>query len=74
MPRRNLGWIFALGFLWLLSSLNTSREAQVVRYVLEEIEHRALEPADRKTLLAGALEGMMEKLDPHSVYLPPKEF
>lgn len=74
MPRRNLGWILAIGFLWLVSSLNTSREAQVVSYVLEEIEHRALEPADRKTLLAGALEGMMEKLDPHSAYLPPKEF
>jgi carboxyl-terminal processing protease len=74
MPRRNLTWILAIGVLWLISSLKTNREAQVLSYVLEEIEHRALEPADRKTLLAGALEGMMEKLDPYSVYLPPKEF
>ncbi|MCS7305988.1 MAG: S41 family peptidase [Thermoguttaceae bacterium] len=74
MPRRNVAWILAIGFVWLVSSLTSSREAQVVSYVLEEIEYRALEPTDRKTLLAGALEGMMEKLDPHSVYLPPKEF
>ncbi len=74
MPRRNGTWILALGLLWLVSNLKTSREAQMVSYVLEEIEHRALEPADRKTLLAGALEGMMQKLDPYSVYLPPKEF
>lgn len=74
MPRRNLGWILAIGIVWLVSSLKASPEGKVLAYVLDEIEDRALEPIDRKTLLTGALEGMTEKLDPHSLYLPAKEF
>lgn len=74
MPRRNLSWMVAMGLVWLVSSFTASREAQVLVYVLDEVQQRALEPADRNTLLAGALEGMMENLDPYSTYLPPKEF
>ncbi len=74
MPRRNLGWILAIGIVWLVSSLKASPEGKVLVYVLDEIEDRALEPIDRKTLLTGALEGMTQKLDPYSVYLPAKEF
>jgi carboxyl-terminal processing protease len=42
--------------------------------VLTWIENEYVDPVDRRTLLEGALEGMVAKLDPHSAYLPPEDY
>lgn len=39
--------------------------------VLNEIQDKYVEEVDEDELLYGAIEGMMDKLDPHSVFLPP---
>lgn len=42
--------------------------------VLSYVENNYVEPADRKTLIRGAIKGMLETLDPHTVYMPPEVF
>ena len=42
--------------------------------VLTWIENEYVDPVDHRTLLEGALEGMVAKLDPHSAYLPPEDY
>ena len=42
--------------------------------VLVQIENNYVEPVDRAKLVNGAIKGMVEELDPHSSYLPPKEY
>ncbi len=42
--------------------------------VLAFVENEYVDPVDRKTLIEGALEGMVAKLDPHSAYLPPEDY
>ena len=42
--------------------------------VYERISKHYVEPVDDKKLLEGAISGMLSNLDPHSAYLPPKNF
>ncbi|MBM4374427.1 MAG: S41 family peptidase [Deltaproteobacteria bacterium] len=42
--------------------------------VLVQVEHRYVDPVDRQRLLEGAIKGMVAELDPHSAFLPPREF
>jgi carboxyl-terminal processing protease len=42
--------------------------------VLVQIENNYVEPVDRAKMVNGAIKGMVEELDPHSSYLPPKEY
>jgi carboxyl-terminal processing protease len=42
--------------------------------VLAFVENEYVDPVDRKTLIEGALEGMVSKLDPHSAYMPPEDY
>ncbi len=47
--------------------------AQLAR-VLVLIENDYVEPVERTRLLNGAVKGMVAELDPHSSYLPPREW
>jgi carboxyl-terminal processing protease len=40
---------------------------------LDEIERNYVKPVDRRELLEAAIQGMLEKLDPHSSFIAPKE-
>ncbi len=42
--------------------------------VLALVENEFVDPTDRAKLVNGAIEGMVSDLDPHSAYLPPREF
>jgi carboxyl-terminal processing protease len=42
--------------------------------VLVLIENEYVDPVDRERLLSGAIKGMVAELDPHSSYLPPRDF
>lgn len=49
-------------------------EIQSFVEVFERISKDYVEPVDDKKLLEGAISGMLSSLDPHSAYLPPKNF
>ena len=42
--------------------------------VLALVENEYVDPVDRGKLVDGAIEGMVGSLDPHSSYLPPREY
>jgi carboxyl-terminal processing protease len=42
--------------------------------VLTLVENDFVDPTDRTKLVNGAIEGMVDNLDPHSSYLPPQEY
>ena len=42
--------------------------------VLVLVENHYVQPVDRTKILEGAIKGMVAELDPHSTYLPPKEY
>lgn len=42
--------------------------------VLVLIENEYVDAVDRERLLTGAIEGMVAELDPHSTYLPPRDY
>ncbi len=42
--------------------------------VLVLVENHYVQPVDRAKMLEGAIKGMVSELDPHSAYLPPKDF
>lgn len=42
--------------------------------VLEQVRRSYVDPPSDKELIEAALSGMMSSLDPHSAYLPPKNF
>ncbi len=47
---------------------------EVFNQALDLIEKRYVKQVDSKTLIYGAIQGMLYKLDPHSVHLPPEYF
>jgi carboxyl-terminal processing protease len=42
--------------------------------VLALVENEYVDPVDRARLVDGAIQGMVDNLDPHSSYYPPREF
>jgi len=42
--------------------------------VFERVSHDYVDAVEDKKLLEGAISGMLANLDPHSAYLPPKDF
>lgn len=41
--------------------------------VMHQVEQNYVEPIDRKELLQAAIRGVLQKLDPHSNYIPPEK-
>ncbi|WP_163995331.1 S41 family peptidase [Pyxidicoccus caerfyrddinensis] len=52
----------------------TFRQLELFARVLSYVENNYVEPPDRERLVQGAIQGMLETLDPHTVYMPPEVF
>ncbi|RKG96984.1 S41 family peptidase [Corallococcus carmarthensis] len=50
------------------------RQLELFARVLSYVENNYVEPVDRKTLIQGAIQGMLDTLDPHTVFMPPEIF
>jgi carboxyl-terminal processing protease len=53
---------------------STYAQLELFARVLSYVENNYVEPVDRRKLMEGAIKGMMETLDPHTVYMPPEVF
>ena len=83
MPRRNLFAIAAVGALTLLCWQATQgakpKDEAMELYGLfvdavEQVEKNYVRPVSRKELLESALKGMLQDLDPHSVYINTSQY
>ncbi|QSQ23893.1 S41 family peptidase [Pyxidicoccus parkwayensis] len=52
----------------------TYHQLELFARVLSYVENNYVEPPDRERLVQGAIQGMLETLDPHTVYMPPEVF
>jgi carboxyl-terminal processing protease len=50
------------------------KQLELFARVLSYVENNYVEPVDRRVLMYGAIKGMLDTLDPHTVFLPPEEF
>lgn len=75
MPRRNIYIIIVFSILCVFVHARTSLPERIFLTVLRTVENKALEETDRRTLLEGALDGMIKTSPyyPYSAYLPPDE-
>ncbi|MBF5044278.1 S41 family peptidase [Simulacricoccus sp. 17bor-14] len=55
-------------------SEETYRQLELFSRVLSYVENSYVEEPDRKKLVYGAIQGMLDTLDPHTVFLPPDVF
>ncbi len=53
---------------------NTMREMEQFMNVFERVRGEYVESVDDKTLIKGAIDGMLSSLDPHSSYLDARDF
>jgi carboxyl-terminal processing protease len=79
MLKKRLTWL-SVGFIFgivLASSVLHAFTDQIYRAleqfskVLYYVENDYVDPVDEKTLIQGAIKGMLSTLDPHSIYLTP---
>lgn len=84
VPRRAVHWS-TLGLLASVlacartSHASTERDSPYHMFdqmsrVLVLVENEYVEPVERNQLIEGALKGMVAELDPHSAYLPAREY
>ncbi|MBW1892441.1 MAG: S41 family peptidase [Deltaproteobacteria bacterium] len=52
----------------------TYRQLKIFSDVIEHIEGGYVDPVDTKDLIQKAIQGMVNSLDPHSMYLPPDAY
>ena len=52
----------------------TYGQLEVFARVLSYVENNYVEPVDERKLMQGAIQGMLETLDPHTVFMPPEIF
>jgi len=55
-----------------LNLVGADRDARLVSQVLDLIDERYIDEVDRRSLLEGALEGIVNRLDEHSAYIGPE--
>ena len=72
-------WVLALVVpLWAPAARadegDSYRQLEVFARVLSYVENNYVEPVDRERLIQGAVQGMLETLDPHTIYMPPDVF
>ncbi|MBI3180904.1 MAG: S41 family peptidase [Myxococcales bacterium] len=53
---------------------DTYRQLELFARVLYYVENNYVEPVDDQQLVYGAIKGMLETLDPHTVFMPPDQF
>ncbi|MBM7114165.1 S41 family peptidase [Archangium primigenium] len=56
------------------ASTSTYEQLEVFARVLSYVENNYVEPVDERKLMLGAIRGMLETLDPHTVFMPPEVF
>jgi len=74
--------IALMGVAWVAGSVHASTEQQSDTYelldllgeVFERVRRDYVEDVTDEELIEAAVQGMLSSLDPHSVYLPPKNF
>ena len=77
---RSLGLVSAVALIPAATAalaavdVNTYRELDQFMAVFERVRSEYVEQVDDKTLLRGAIDGMLASLDPHSSYLDEKGF
>ena len=83
MPRRNLAWIMVIVLItflfWKLPPDLALRDPFYKTFssliaVRNQIRQHYVEEVDDKALLEGAIQGMMQELDPFSGYIRPEDF
>ncbi len=88
MPRRNLAWLLGIAavavFGFAVSHSAPSRErdkdyalVQLVVDVLHEVRHKYVsdvDPERERKLVEDMINGGLERLDPHTTYINPREF
>jgi carboxyl-terminal processing protease len=52
----------------------TYRQLELFAHVLTHLQNNYVEPVDDKLLMYGAIKGMLDTLDPHTVFMPPEIF
>src|SRR5450432_3658238 len=65
--------------VWLMRSgsargAQAYRELDIFTRVLANIQNNYVEPVDDQRLLYGAIKGMMATLDPHSIFMEPRQY
>ena len=56
------------------NSDNTYEKLKIFSEVLSLIESSYVEKVDSKTLIEGAIAGLVKTLDPHTTYMPPEAY
>ena len=60
---------------WLIfSTINTVNYYNILGKVLKLVRSRYVETVPVDSLMKGAIKGVMEQLDPHSIYMSPREY
>ena len=52
----------------------TYKQLEIFSRVLSYVENNYVEPVDPQQLMYGAIKGMLDTLDPHTVFMPPEVF
>jgi len=52
----------------------TYKQLELFSRVLSYVENNYVEPVEQRQLIYGAIKGMLETLDPHTVFMPPDVF
>src|SRR3984957_2548167 len=82
MNRERMAWLVRIALLAMLAFQLPGSLAQrdddyaFVRTLVEihrQVAANYVEPVDEDKLREGAIDGMLEQLDPYSVYVPPKK-
>ncbi len=86
MPRTVFGFVrvgaTALLALWLISGRlafaarddETYKQLELFARVLSYVQNNYVEPVQEQQLIHGAIKGMLETLDPHTLFMPPEVF
>ncbi|KAF0122311.1 MAG: carboxyl-terminal processing protease [bacterium] len=71
-----LGFVMSLGWMRRVSAVNkeTYEKLKMFTDVLSIVQKNYVEEVDTEKLLHGAINGMLEALDPHSSFMPPDVF
>src|ERR1700685_4485579 len=76
---------FPLALLWLTPAFAappapavkpdaTYKQLELFARVLSYVQNNYVEPVDEQQLIYGAIKGMLDTLDPHTVFMPPDVF
>jgi len=69
-----VAWFLGVAFSWWTRGGERYDELKIFAKILSLIERFYVEPVEMKTLVQGAIKGMLAELDPHSAYMPEEKF